>query len=105
LVTAVTYLNPVFDFLIIVVKYQNQVFDFENKWDNVQIQVLFNFNFQKVQCYSLDLFVKKSKVLFWGFKKGSRANKAEQHIQHAILLTQACVTRNPQMSAFDDRDL
>jgi hypothetical protein len=26
-----------------VVKYQNQVFDFENKWDNVQMQVLFNF--------------------------------------------------------------
>ncbi len=38
----------------------------------------------KVQCYSLDLFVNKSKVLFWGLKKGSRANKAGQHIQHAI---------------------
>jgi hypothetical protein len=92
LVTAVTYLNQVFDFLITVVKYQNQVFDFENKWDNVQMQVLFSFNFQKVQCYSLDLFVKMSKVLFWGLKRGSRANnEAERHIQHAILLTQACV--------------
>jgi hypothetical protein len=52
LVTAVTYLNQVFDFLITVVKYQNQVFDFEKKWDNVQMQVLFNFNFQSAMLFS-----------------------------------------------------